>query len=182
MIKHIVPILFVLGIANASFAQSYLTSAGLRLGTDWGLTLQQRVAEQVTLEGIVQKSFQREEVMVTGLVERHYKLLFKGMNLYLGAGLHKGWNNQPSTFENPDGFKNPFGISGVGGLELTIARLNLSYDFKPAINLVGGERTVYVQSGLSLRYVLISNRDLKKREREKKREERREKLRFWEKD
>ncbi|MBK8566612.1 MAG: hypothetical protein IPN76_25600 [Saprospiraceae bacterium] len=182
MKKNILFVLLLLGLAKFATAQSYVTAGGLRLGTDWGLTLQQRVLEHVTVEGIVQKSFQRDEFMVTGLVERHYKLLFKGLNLYMGAGLHKGWNNQPSTFENPNGYKNPFGITGVGGLELTIARLNLSYDFKPAINLVGGERTVYVQSGLSLRYVLISNRDLKKRERDRKREERREKLRFWEKD
>ncbi|MCC6724093.1 MAG: hypothetical protein IT258_06245 [Saprospiraceae bacterium] len=168
--------------ATIAKAQSYVTSGGLRLGTDWGLTLQQRIAEHVTIEGILQKSFQRDEFMVTALAERHYKIMLNGLNLYVGAGLHKGWNNQPATAEKPDGFENPFGITGIGGLELTIARLNLSYDFKPAINLYGGERTVYVQSGLSLRYVFYSNRDLKKKERERKREERRKKLRFWEKD
>lgn len=182
MKNSILAVLLIVCAAKIATAQSYVTAGGMRLGTDWGLTLQQRIAEHTTIEGILQKSFQRDEVMVTGLVERHYKLLFNGLNLYMGAGLHKGWNNQPSTMENPEGFKNPFGITGIGGLELSIARLNLSYDFKPAINLVGGEQTVYVQTGLSLRYIFYSNRDLRKKEREQKREERRKKLRFWEKD
>ncbi len=182
MKNSILPIFAFVCFAKILGAQSYVTAAGLRLGTDWGLTVKQRIAEHVTVEGIVQQSFQREEFMVTGLVAKHYKILLNGLNFYFGAGLHKGWNNQPSTFENPDGFKNPFGISGIGGLELGLGRLNLAYDYKPAINLYGGERRVYMQTGLSLRYILYSNRDLKKKEREKKKEERRKKLRFWEKD
>lgn len=167
-------------------AQSYITAGGIRLGTDWGLTFKQRILEHTTVEGILQQSFQREEFMVTGLVAQHYPVLFKGLNFYFGGGLHKGWNNQPKTFENPDGFKNPFGITAIGGLELTLGRLNLSYDYKPALNLVGGESTFYMQTGLSARYVFYSNRDLKKKERAKKKQARKEKirgkLRFWEKD
>jgi hypothetical protein len=140
------------------------------------------VLEHTTVEGILQSSFQREEYMVTGLVAQHYPIVFKGLNFYVGGGVHKGWNKQPSTFEDPNGFKNPFGLTAVAGLELTLGRLNFSYDYKPAVNLTGGESRFYMQTGLSVRYVFLSNRDLKKRERENKREERRKKLRFWEKD
>lgn len=163
-------------------AQSYVTAGGIRLGTDWGLTFKQRVAEHVTVEGILQQSFQREEFMVTALAERHYKVLLNGLNFYFGGGLHKGWNDQPSTFENPDGFKDPFGITAIGGLEISLGRLNIAYDYKPAVNFVGGENRMYMQTGLSARYIFYSNRDLKKKERERKREARRKKLRFWEKD
>lgn len=183
MTNRLLPILLFLVFGTTMLtAQSYLTAGGLRLGTDWGLSLKQRVLEHTTVEGILQQSFQREEFMVTGLVAQHYPVIFDGLNFYFGGGLHKGWNHQPSTFENPDGFKNPFGLSLIGGLELTIGRLNLSYDYKPAINVYGGERTFYMQTGLSARYVFISNRDLKKKEKERKREARRKKLRFWERD
>ncbi|MBK9015943.1 MAG: hypothetical protein IPM82_18825 [Saprospiraceae bacterium] len=177
----LLPILFVFATTLLT-AQSYITAGGIRLGTDWGLTFKQRVLKHTTVEGIMQQSFQREEFMVTGLVAQHYPVLLNGLNFYFGGGVHKGWNNQPSTFENPNGFKNPFGVTAIGGLELTLGRLNLSYDYKPAMNLAGGERTFYMQTGLSARYVFYSNRDLKKKQRERKKEERRKKLRFWGKD
>ncbi|MBI5916517.1 MAG: hypothetical protein HY842_14160 [Bacteroidetes bacterium] len=178
MKNPVLPVLLVFSTTLLS-GQSYLTSGGIRLGTDWGLTLQQRVLEHVTVEGILQSSFQREEFMVTGLAERHYPVVFKGLNLYFGGGLHKGWNNQPANFENPDGVEDPFGVTFIGGAELSLGRINISYDYKPAVNLSGGDRTFYMQTGLSVRYVLISNKDLKKREKERRREQRREKLRFW---
>lgn len=176
------PFLLLVCFAKMLPAQSYITAGGLRLGTDWGLTFKQRVAEHVTVEGILQQSFQREEFMVTGLVARHYKVVLNGLNFYFGAGLHKGWNSQPVSMENPNGVKDPFGISAIGGLELTLGRLNIAYDYKPAINIYGGDKGIYMQTGLSARYVFYSNRDLKQKQREKKREERRKKLRFWEKE
>ncbi|MEK7257275.1 MAG: hypothetical protein AAB316_21150, partial [Bacteroidota bacterium] len=138
------------------FSQAYMTAGGVRLGTDWGLTLQQRIGKSMTLEGILQSSLQREEVMVTGLIEKHYPVVFRGLNLYVGAGAHKGWINEEDT-DSPDGadFEDPFGLSFVGGAELTLGRLNFSYDFKPAFNLTGGEKKFYSQTGVSIRYVLL---------------------------
>lgn len=153
-------------------SQSYMTSAGLRFGTDWGLTVQQRIAENFTVEGILQSSLQRNEVLLTGMIERHYPVVHKGLNFYVGGGVHKGWINEPPTPEHPNGFDNPLGVTLVGGAELTLGRLNISYDFKPAVNLQGGERTFYTQSGLSVRYVLISNRDIKKYQKKQKKKKR----------
>jgi len=152
--------------------QGYVTAAGLRLGTDWGLTVQQRIAKNITVEGILQSSLQREEVMVTGLIERHYPVIHRGLNIYFGGGLHKGWLNKPANLENPAGFEDPFGVTFVGGAELTLGRINVSYDFKPAVNVQGGERTFYTQSGLSVRYVLISNKDLKKHQKKQRKKQR----------
>lgn len=173
---HILPIFFVFAATWLS-AQSYITAGGLRLGTDWGLTFQQRVLDHVSVEGIAQQSFQREEFMLTGLVERHYPIVFDGLNFYFGGGLHKGWNNQPVSTENPNGVKDPFGITGIGGLELSLGRINISYDYKPALNLTGGEKAFYMQTGLSVRYVFYSNHDMKKKQRAKKKEARKEKIR-----
>ncbi len=173
------------------FSQNYMTTAGLRFGTDWGLTVQQRIAENFTVEGILQSSLQREEVLLTAMVERHYPVIHKGVNLYFGGGLHKGWINEPPRPEYPNGFNDPLGITFVGGAEITLGRLNISYDLKPAVNLRGGERTFYTQSGLSVRYVLISARDIKKfqkKQRKKKRQKEGKGIRlgddwkFWKKD
>lgn len=132
-------------------AQSYNTSLGMRLGTDWGISVQQRIAKRITIEGIIQSSLQREEVTVTGLVEKHFPLVTRRLNVYMGAGVHKGWITPDPEFATPN---NPFGLSFIGGIEFTLGRLNISYDYKPAFNLSGGDRRMYNQSGVSMRYVI----------------------------
>jgi hypothetical protein len=174
------------------FSQAYMTAGGLRLGTDWGLTVQQRLAKSVTFEGIVQSSLQREEVMLTGLVEKHYPLVFRGLNLYAGAGLHKGWLSTASPVEPPvRTFGDPFGLTLIGGAELTLGRLNFSYDFKPAINLSGGEKNFYTQTGISVRYVFLNNKVYKKHLKKRKKAKRKKEgkgnhlgdgWKFWKKD
>ena len=154
-------------------AQAYMTAAGLRAGTDWGLTVQQRLAKKMTLEGIVQSSLQREEVLVTALAERHYALVFRGLNLYMGAGAHKGWiGKKQSTELVPTDTKDPFGVTFVGGAELTLGRFNFSYDFKPAINIMGGEKKFYSQTGISVRYVFLTNKEYKKIQKKKRKKKR----------
>ena len=147
------------------------------MGTDWGFTIQQRVLDKASAEFILQNSFSREEVLMTFLFEQHYPLVTKGLNVYSGGGLHFGWNSEPVEKMIDD----PFGITAVVGAEFTIGRLNFSYDFKPAINLSGGERNIYAQSGVSLRYIVLKNKvwkDIqkakKKREKEEAKQQRRE--------
>ncbi len=149
-------------------AQSYTTAAGLRMGTDWGLTLQQRVLEHTTVEVILQSSLQREEMMLTVLGEQHQPILSRRLNIYGGLGLHKGFRTATDV-----GWGAPVGLTLVGGAEFTIARLALSWDFKPAINLSGGEKGFYAQTGVSVRYVFVKGNVFQKRQRQKKRERRR---------
>ncbi len=191
MIQRIL-ILALFCIPFSVFGQTYNTAAGLRMGSDWGFTFKQRLLKKVTLEGIVQSGFNREETLVTGLIERHYPLLSKRFNFYLGGGVHKGWN----TATEPT-YEDPFGITGIVGAEFTIARINLSYDFKPAVNLSGGEKNVYSQHGISIRYVLVkkklfdgnNDRDKRKKQKakaKKKRQKQRAKngsdWKFWERN
>lgn len=191
MKKGITLVLLTIGLhslfPSCLAGQSYNTSFGMRLGTDWGLTVKQRVAKKVTLEGILQSSLQREEALVTLLAEQHLPFLTRRVNAYAGGGLHKGWGSGQGV----EDYRDPFGISVIGGIELTLARINLSYDIKPAINLVGGERTVYTQTAVSIRYVVDKRPWLvdkkKQRKRKREREKRRRKgegfnWRFWEKD
>ncbi|NJK83444.1 MAG: hypothetical protein HC912_06105 [Saprospiraceae bacterium] len=159
-----------------SSGQGYDTAFGIRLGTEWGLTLQQRLAKRTTLEGIIQSSINRSETTITLLGEQHYPLLLRNVNVYGGAGLHKGWAGKAADYNDP------FGLTLIGGAEIAIGKINLSWDFKPSINLVGGENPVYAHTGISVRYILDDRKliTLKKTEAEKgkspKAKERRQRL------
>lgn len=177
--KHIplaIALVFFFGM-NEVFAQRYGTAVGMRLGTDWGLTVQQRLTKRITIEGIAQSSLQREEVLLTGLIQKHNPILGRRLNLYLGGGLHKGWINAPADQETGAVPEDPFGVTLVGGIEFSLGRINVGYDLKPAINIRGGEQNFYTQSGISLRYVLIKDKEWRKKQRKRKREKKRERRR-----
>lgn len=134
------------------FSQSYDASAGLRIGTEWGLTGKGRVANRTTVEGLLQKSLlNQQQTVLTGLVEFHEPFISKRFNFYKGVGLHKGWIPKKEKYK---ALKNSFGISGVAGIEMTMVRYNISYDIKPALNLTGGHKIVDFQTGFSIRYVV----------------------------
>lgn len=133
-------------------AQSYKTALGLRIGTEFGFTLQQKILKRTTIEGILQSSFKRKEFQLTVMAEKHYPVLSKRINIYTGAGLHKAWR-----YDGDNSSVNPLGISAVLGAEITVGRFNISYDFKPAINFKG--RPIFdSQTGISLRYILFQDR------------------------
>ncbi len=173
--RAVILIICVIALSHYGYTQAYMTSAGLRAGTDWGLTVQQRISKSATLEGIVQSSLKREEVMVTLLAEQHYPVLFRGFNIYFGGGFHKGWLSQTSDNESVlSKTEDPFGISLVGGAEITLGRINISYDFKPSLNIKGGEQALYPQTGISVRYAILDNKvykDMVKKKKKKKRAE-----------
>ena len=149
MTKSFVLLLVLLASMPLLRAQSYNTAAGVRLGTDWGLTVRQRVYENLTAELLIQQSLQRDESAVTILGLMHQPLLMRNLNLFIGGGFHKGWNNELNTT-----YGDPFGLDVLAGVELSISKFNLSWDFKPALNISGGARSFYAQSGVSLRYIL----------------------------
>jgi hypothetical protein len=187
MMKKLFAVAFLLCVFPHIQAQSYMTAAGLRFGTDWGITLQQRIAKKTTIEGILQSSLQREEVLLTGLVEQHYPILTKGLNVYFGGGMHKGWISGPSDAESQARpYEDPFGVTLIAGAEITLGRINVSYDFKPAINLSGGEEKFYTQTGVSVRYALLNNKVYKKMAKKKRKKQRQKEGKdgwmFWKKD
>ncbi|MFK7936809.1 MAG: hypothetical protein AB8G22_25070 [Saprospiraceae bacterium] len=160
-------IITLLSIGQLSFAQSYDTSAGIRFGSQWGLTVNQRVAKKVTIEGILQAGGKTDLTNLTVLAKKHMPVLTKRFNIYYGAGLQGGW------YDNIDiEAGNPFGVAFIGGAEFTFARLNVSWDIKPALNLTGGTRNFYTQTGISVRYVInkkeIFNRNNNKKKKGKK--------------
>lgn len=153
-----------------SIGQSYNTAGGLRLGSEWGLTAKQRIAKRVTLEGIVQQGIFSGEGSGTLLAERHFPIASKRFNIYTGGGLHAGWQNTEDKI-----YEDPYGITLIGGAEITLARINISWDFKPAINIYGGDRKLYAHTGISVRYVFWKRDGMKKWFEEGK-------WKFWKKD
>lgn len=167
-----------------AYAQSYDAAAGLRVGTDWGVTAQVRtplVHKNFTTEVIIQSSLQREEGLLTILGKQHHPILSRRLNLFMGGGVHFGWSDE---LQDDLAVKGPVGLTGILGAEATFAKINLSYDFKPAINISGGSKFLYTQSAISIRYVIAkrnsiydksNERDRNKRRKKKKRTKRNEK-------
>ena len=149
------------------FSQKYNTAAGIRIGSGIGLTVQQRLWDNYTLEGIAQKNLFRDGTHVTALFEQHNKLLFKGLNFYIGAGPHFGFYNNATVQTKINGetelVKNAFGISAIAGLELRLKNIVLSYDFQPGVNIRGGTNVFSTQTGLSARYILIKSKKANKK-------------------
>ena len=177
--------LFALCLASA---QSYDLTGGIRMGTDWGVTSQLRFAKKATAEVILQSSLQREEVILTVLAEKHSPLISRRFNFYTGGGIHKGWNT--ASAEEGSEVTDPWGVTLIAGAEFTLLRLNVSWDFKPAFNISGGEKKFYTQSGISLRYVMVKKnqfeKNRKRRQKQRRKEERRENRKgngwqFWKK-
>ena len=151
--KKILTVFAILTFCFQANAQKYITAVGARIGTRFGVSLQQKVLKNSTIEGIFQTNIGgNEDVMLTALWEQHQKLIGKNLNFYYGGGFHKGWIvSKPAEFYLDD----PSGISLIAGVEITFDRLNISLDYKPVLNVFSGEQFYETHTALSLRYVLI---------------------------
>ena len=150
--RIIAGLFFILVNSFALQAQKYATAAGVRLVSGIGISLQQYVGSNYTVEGIVQKGFFNNLTTVTALLEQHNGILGKSTNFYVGAGPQIGvYGNSGKTAS----LGNSFGVSFIGGLELKFGKTLLSFDYKPSVNLVGGASFFDSQAGFSLRYVLV---------------------------
>ncbi len=156
MNKNIV-FIFLIGLfwTTSLSAQRYRTAAGLRLGSPFGLSVQQVLWGQNTIEGILTLHPKANESALTLLFENHRKILSKRFNYYVGVGPHIGW------IDNREGFDNPYGVTFIGGLEFAMKNTVLSWDYKPAVNLSGGRNTIYHQTGISLRFIIIKKKKKK---------------------
>ncbi|MEM1322858.1 MAG: hypothetical protein AAGG75_21515 [Bacteroidota bacterium] len=137
-------------------AQSYKTAAGLRLGGGIGFTAKHEIFKKTTLEAILQAQSKQDRTSFTLLYEQHHNLLFRRVNFYLGAGPHLSWQEDPEL-----GSRNGGGATGIVGIEFSPGRLNLSWDFKPALKLWGNGNTFETQTGISLRYIFVKRKKKK---------------------
>jgi hypothetical protein len=143
-------LLLLLGLVYSASAQKYDTALGARLGGgNYGITLQQRVASRITIEGIA--GLREREYSGTVLGEYHFGILGPSLNYYFGAGGHLGHNKDTGGFG---------GFDGLVGVEYKVAFLPvvLSFDFKPSIE-VNSDDYARFPTAFSIRYVLIKRKD-----------------------
>lgn len=169
-------IVLVLQIPDTAFAQRYGTALGLRLGNSElnrtvGLTIQQRLMDRVTLEGIIQSDFSRNTTF-SFLAEKHSPIISKRFNYYYGAGMafgneesfekNKGTNEIVHTYGN-----STFGLDLIAGIELTVANAVISLDYKPNVNLSGRSEFYRGQVGISARSVLVKSKEQKRKQKQR---------------
>ncbi|WP_400192568.1 hypothetical protein [Hymenobacter sp. B81] len=136
-------------LAQPAAAQKYRTAIGTRLGSNnYGLTIQQKVGEKVTIEGL--GLLREREVTGTVLAERHFPILGPSLNYYFGAGGHLGRHKDYGTVG---------GFDALVGAEYKVAFIPivLSFDFKPTYEL-NGDDWFRFPTAFSVRYVLIKEK------------------------
>lgn len=168
-------IFLILLLSVTAVAQKYSTAVGLRMGNGrYGITAKQRIFRSLAAEGIV--SVGNREVVGTVLLQKHFPLLGRGFNMYIGGGAHLGGLKDYGPI---------MGVDAMVGLEMKVPFLPLtaSVDFKPAYHIIH-EDWFDLNTAVSVRYIV--GKDKKKqrqrarkkrhrrRERRKEREERRE--------
>ncbi|GAB3522741.1 hypothetical protein [Emticicia fontis] len=134
-------VLSFLGV-RASAQHAYKVGVGVRLNYGYGLSIKYNMTQKKSVEGIVYTRW--KGINITGLYQIHAPA-FKtaGWRWYYGVGGHIGfWRDGPRYgnpwFDNPNAYT-VIGGDGILGLEYTFKEipLNLSLDWKPAINLIG---------------------------------------------
>ncbi|MCB0655842.1 MAG: hypothetical protein KDC57_06885 [Saprospiraceae bacterium] len=145
------------------FGQAYFTAGGVRLGTENGLSVKQRILKHSTIELGILSGFKTDYLSVGVDYHRHYPIFIRNLNLYAGLGL-VSQRFQPQAFEQ-DVFKR-HGVTFTGGIEATLGRVNVAWDYKPMFFLGNSDRLFASNSGISIRYVFLRNKDVKKWERE----------------
>jgi hypothetical protein len=135
-----------------------------------------QVHKNFVVEGILQSSLQKDQGSFTLLGKQHRPLLSRRLNLFYGAGAHFGWSGEVDV-ETGEPVGGPVGVDGVIGLEATFGGFNLSYDFKPALNVGGGSSFLDTQTAISVRYVIAKRNDIwdKQKERQNRRDKKKRK-------
>ena len=135
-------------------AQKYDWAGGVRMGTEFGASLTPRIAKKATLEGIAQYSHLYHSSRIALLFRQHQGFLGKRFNIFIGGGPGWAWYHEKDQ-ELKD--ENSANVVAIFGIEGTIGRLNISWDYKPVYSFTG-PRTFFSESALSLRYVIIKRK------------------------
>lgn len=169
-------------ILYSAQAQKYGNTLGLRFGNGTyrtlGMSFEQRLFKHTTFEGIFQSDFSYNTQAV-GLIKQHHPILGKRVNLFTGAGLSFGIEESVFEKESTKEIVRTYGNSTLGadviiGAEITLLGIHASLDYKPNFNLVGRQNWYQGQVGISVRKVLLSDRELKKKRRKRIRETKRD--------
>ena len=112
--------------------------------------MRQRIVKRTSIEGIFYKHHKSDLTIAGAMLDHHMPVLTRRLNLYMGGGFGR-------AFRQPDkGGQASFNAFMLNaGLEFTISRLNLSWDFVPVIPIGAEDEVLTPMTAFSLRYVLI---------------------------
>lgn len=155
MNKLTVILFIILSFSFSLNAQQYKTGLGLRGGLANGITVKHFIGKKAAIEGILSSRW--AGFGITGLYEMHYPAFdTKGFYWYWGGGGHIGvWDGHDAAWADDDKSYTVIGADGILGLEYNFTEipLNISVDWKPAINFVGHSGFWYDGGGISIRYL-----------------------------
>ena len=155
MRKIILTSILAMSILTMVSAQDYNTGVGLRAGLSQGLTLKHFIGDKAALEGILSTRWQGFDI--TGLYEIHNEAFeVEHLNWYYGGGAHIGfWDGDNVSWGDPGSTYTIIGIDGILGIEynFTEAPINISLDWKPAINIIGNSNFWGDGGAISIRYI-----------------------------
>jgi hypothetical protein len=160
-------LVFLFLIPELIVAQVYRRSAGIRMDeSSFGLSLVQRIAKPVTIEGIA--DFRKQDISLALVPRIHGKILGRRLNYFIGAGAQAGIVKISSQKLQPF-----WGVGGMIGLEykFNLLPIHISYDFRPLVQLDGHPDLLGFQSAFAIRLV-----------RKSERKEWKEKLKKWKDD
>ena len=142
--------------ATVLAAQAYDTAVGLRVGRSGGLSAAQRLGKHASAEGYLAAGLFDSGITATLLWRRHLPLVTKRINLFVGAGAHKGWNYvEEGKGDADDKRGNPLGLDGQVGAEFAFGRTNVAFDYNVQLNFSGSLSPIRPPgAALTVRYVL----------------------------
>ncbi|MDX9810980.1 MAG: hypothetical protein RBU28_01235 [Bacteroidales bacterium] len=136
-------------------AQDYKTGIGFRGGFDNGITIKHFITRSSALEGIIASRWRGLELI--GLYEIHATAFdTERLNWYFGGGAHIGfWDGDHAVWGDEGSNYAVIGVDGIIGIEYNFKAIpvNLSLDWKPALNLVGYSGFWGDGGALSVRYI-----------------------------
>lgn len=155
--KYLFTLLAALMISSAATAQ-YDQAIGVRGGFFSGITYKQFLSNDMAIEGILHTRYAGWQLTVLG--EWHAQAFdVTGLNWCYGAGGHVGmfrYHASSPYFDKESGSTVVgVGVDAILGLEYNIGSIpiNVSLDWKPALNLVGYTGFAADGGAFSVRYI-----------------------------
>ncbi len=151
--KYILLVLVIVVTHVSLTAQRYITAGGMRIGKDVGFSVVQKIVGKTTIEVAFQPGFFTNQMNGQTLLRRHYPLISKRLNFFLGAGFAINQSDSEHVEEAEKILQK--GLCLQAGSEITIGRCNLSVDYMPIAlkNKIQDGFQWSAGTSVSLRYV-----------------------------
>jgi hypothetical protein len=154
----VICLFFICGFNNLALTQAYNTSLGLRAGTDIGISVVQRVAKRVTLEGLYRDAVLDDNRNIDLIVKRHSNMITRRLNIYTGIG----FGHLAKLDDDRVVVDRAFTVPMIVGAEVVFTNLHIGFDIQPSLVLgeVSGRRVI-PSTALSVRYIIVKRKNKK---------------------